>query len=166
MQLNNRIAEIVMSQKGKSGGEPSQGAADEGVTRISFSLRPELRKELDSVSKIMGFDDRSKALQLAIRDLISDFELDNDPEKTTIGTILMLYEHDVGNIDSKITDIGHAHRLIIISSIHQHLDEENCLNIIMVRGKIRKILELEQDIRKLNGVKQLKRAFIAWGSKN
>ena len=135
-----------------------------GVSRISFSLRPELRRELDRVSKVMGFDDRSKALQIAIRSFISDFELEDDPDKTTIGTLLMLYEHDVRNIDNKITDIGHAHRLVIISSIHQHLDEENCLNIILVRGKISKILELEKEIRKLNGVKQLKHSYIAWGS--
>jgi CopG family nickel-responsive transcriptional regulator len=135
----------------------------EGVSRISFSLQPRLQKELDRVSKLMGYDERSKALQIAIQNFINEFELKEDPDKSATGTILILYEHDTRNIDSKITDIGHIHRLVIVSSLHQHLDGENCLNIIVVRGKVRKILELEQDVRKLSGVKQLKYAYLVVG---
>jgi CopG family nickel-responsive transcriptional regulator len=135
----------------------------EGVARISFSLQPALQKEFDRVSELMGYEERSKALQIAVQNFINDFELKEDPDKSATGTILILYEHDTRNIDSKITDIGHAHRLVIVSSLHQHLDEENCLNIIVVRGKVKKILELEQDVRKLNGVKQFKYAYLVVG---
>jgi|SRR5579872_7313349 len=132
----------------------------ESVARISFSLQPALQKELDRVSRLMGYDERSKALQIAIQNFINEFELKEDPDKAATGTILILYEHDTRNIDSNITDIGHAHRLVIVSSLHQHLDEENCLNIIVVKGKIRKILDLEQDVRRLKGVKQLKYSYL------
>jgi CopG family nickel-responsive transcriptional regulator len=111
----------------------------------------------------MGYEERSKALQLAIQNFVGEFELKEDPENIATGTILMLYDHDTRSIDSKITDIGHAHRLVIVSSLHQHLDEENCLNIVVVRGKVKKILELEQEIRKLSGVKQLKYAYLVVG---
>jgi len=111
----------------------------------------------------MGYEERSKALQIAVQNFINEFELKEDPDKFATGTILILYEHDTRNIDSKITDIGHEHRLVIVSSLHQHLDEENCLNIIVVRGKVRKILELEQDVRKLKGVKQFKYAYLIVG---
>ena len=48
---------------------------DEKVSRISFSLQPKLREEFDEVSRLMGYDERSKALQIAIRNLIGDYEL-------------------------------------------------------------------------------------------
>lgn len=137
-------------------------ATKEGVTRISFSLKPKLQNEFDRAAKLMGYEERSKALQIAVQNFINEFELAEDPDKTATGTILILYEHDTRNIDSKITDIGHAHRLVIVSSLHQHLDEENCLNIIVVRGRVRKILELEQDVRKLKGIKQLKYAYMVF----
>ncbi len=108
----------------------------------------------------MGYEERSKALQIAVQNFINDFQLKEDPDKNATGTILILYEHDTRNIDSKINDIGHAHRLVIVSSLHEHLDEENCLNIIVVRGKVRKILELEQELRKLKGIKQLKYSYL------
>jgi len=136
----------------------------ERVSRISFSLKPELQKQFDSITKLMGYEERSKALQIAIQNLISEYELKVDPESTATGTILMLYEHDVHGVDSKITDIGHLHRVVIISSLHLHLDEENCLNVILVKGKVWKIMELEQSIRKLSGVKQLKYAYMVVGA--
>ncbi|HKW04033.1 MAG TPA: nickel-responsive transcriptional regulator NikR [Nitrososphaerales archaeon] len=130
------------------------------VSRVSFSLRPELQREFDRVSKNMGYDDRSKALQVAIQNFIGDFETKNDTNETATGAILILYDHGVRHIDSKITEIGHDHRLVIVSTLHQHLDEESCMNITVVRGKISKIMELEKDIRKLNGVRQLKYAYM------
>ena len=135
----------------------------EGVSRISFSLQPALQREFDRVSKLMGYDERSMALRIAIQNLINDYELKADPESLATGTILMIYDHEVRSVDNMITDIGHVHRVVIVSSLHLHFDEENCLNIIVVRGKVSKIMNLEQDIRKLNGVKQLKYAYLVVG---
>ena len=135
----------------------------EGVSRISFSLQPALQREFDRVSKLMGYDERSMVLRIAIQNLINDYELKADPESLATGTILMIYDHEVRSVDNMITDIGHVHRVVIVSSLHLHLDEENCLNIIVVRGKVSKIMNLEQDIRKLNGVKQLKYAYLVVG---
>lgn len=132
----------------------------EKVSRISFSLKPELQREFDRVCALMGFEERSKALQIAIQNMVSDYALKADPESTATGTILMLYKHDTHGVDSGITDIGHTHRLVIVSSLHLHLDEENCLNIILVRGKVRRIMDLEHDIRKLSGIKQLKYSYL------
>jgi CopG family transcriptional regulator, nickel-responsive regulator len=132
----------------------------EGVARISFSLQPKLQKDFDRVTGLMGYEERSKPLQIAVQNFINDFQLKEDPDKNATGTILILYEHDTRNIERKITDVGHAHRLVIVSSLHEHLDEENCLNIIVVRGKVRKILELEQELRKLKGIKQLKYSYL------
>ena len=60
--------------------------------------------------------------------------------------------HAVRRIDSVLTDLGHEHRLVIVSSLHLHLDDENCLNIIVVRGKVKDITALEQSVRKVTGV--------------
>lgn len=135
----------------------------EKVSRISFSLQPKLQEEFDEVSRLMGYDERSKALQIAIRNLIGDYELKNDPESSVTGGILMLYDHDKRGIDHNITEIGHTHRLIIVSSTHLHLDEERCINITTVHGKYRKVLELEKDLRKLDGVEQLKSSYFVVG---
>lgn len=135
----------------------------EKVSRISFSLQPELQKEFDEVSHLMGYDERSKALQIAIRDLIRDYKLKTDPENLVSGGILLLYNHKVQEIDSKITEIGHDYKSVIISSMHVHLDYERCINIIAVRGKYRKTAELEQELRKLHGMEGVKSTYFVVG---
>ena len=141
--------------------QPSPGKVT--VSRISFSLKPQLQQEFDRVSKLMGYDERSKALQSAIQNLISDFELKSNPESRATGTILIIYDHEVRRIDSTLTELGHEHRLVIVSSLHLHLDAENCLNIIVVRGKVKDITALEQSVRKVAGVRQLRSAFLVIG---
>jgi CopG family transcriptional regulator, nickel-responsive regulator len=135
-------------------------AQKETVSRISFSLKPSLQKEFDRVSSLMGYNERSKAIQLAIQNLIGDYALKADPETTATGTILILYAHHARGVDSKLTDIGHTHRLVIASSLHIHQDEENCFDVIVVKGKVKQIMELEKDLRKLEGVRQLRYSYL------
>ena len=135
----------------------------EKVSRISFSLQPKLREEFDEVAKLMGYDERSKALQIAIRDLMGDYALKTDPESAVTGGILLLYDHEKLGIDHDITEIGHTYTSVIASSTHLHLDEARCINIIIVRGKYRKVMELERDLRKLDGVEQLKSTYFVVG---
>jgi len=111
----------------------------------------------------MGYDQRSKALQIAIRNFMEDYVLKTDPESSVTGGILLLYDHDNRAIDRNITEIGHIYKSVIVSSTHLHLDDERCINITTVLGKYRKILELEQDLRKLDGVEQLKSSYFAIG---
>lgn len=135
----------------------------EKVSRISFSLQPKLQEEFDKVSRLMGYDERSKALQIAIRNLIGDYQLNTDPESEVTGSILMLYDHGVQDIDNKITEIGHHRRSVIVFSTHLHISKESCLNTTIVRGAHRAIIELERDLRKLEGMKQLKCTYLPVG---
>ena len=132
----------------------------ETVSRISFSLKPELQKEFDRVSFLMGYNERSKAIQHAIQNLWSDYALKADPDTSATGTILILYAHHARGVDSRLTDIGHTHRQVIASSLHIHQDEENCFDVIVVKGKVKQIMELEKDLRRLEGVKQLKYSYL------
>lgn len=132
----------------------------EGVARASFSLPPELLKDLDRVTKEMGYEERSRALQIAIRNLVTESELAARGDALTIGTILVLYNHEKRGIDYQLTHMGHQFSKSIVSSLHVHLDEEQCLNIIVVKGEVKTILRLEQELRGIAGVTQLKFSHI------
>jgi CopG family nickel-responsive transcriptional regulator len=112
----------------------------------------------------MGYEERSKALQNAMRRTIGDHELNTNPETVVVGGILMLYDHSKRGIDHDITEIGHDHTSVIASSTHVHLDRERCLDITTVRGKYRDILGLEGALRKLDGVEQLKSTYFVMGT--
>ena len=136
----------------------------ERVSRVSFSLGPRLKEEFDEISRRMGYEERSKALQIAIRNMVGEYELKTNPQSLVAGGILLLYDHSKREIDHDITEIGHDHSSVIASSTHVHLDEKRCLNITTVRGKLKDVLELERSLRRLNGIEQLKSSYFVVGS--
>ena len=137
----------------------------EKVSRISFSLQPKLQEEFDKVSRLMGYDERSRALQIAIRNMVGDYELKTDEESLIAGGILLLYDHSKPEVDHDITEVGHGYTSVIASSTHMHLDAERCLSITTVRGRCKDILGLERDLRKLDGVEQIKSTYFVVGDR-
>lgn len=111
----------------------------------------------------MGYEERSKALQIAIRNMVGEYELKTDPQSLVAGGILLLYDHSKREIDHDITEIGHDYTSVIASSTHVHLDERRCLNITTVRGKLKDVMELEQGLRRLDGIEQVKSSYFVVG---
>jgi len=125
------------------------------VHRISVSIPPDLLEKFDLTMRRMGFRDRSKAIQAAMRSFITEFEF-GQAEGEGAGAIIILFDHTVRGLEDALTDIQHDHRDIISSTMHVHLDERNCLEIIAVKGKAELIKNLSQKISGVRGVKQIK----------
>lgn len=129
---------------------------EETVRRISMSLPPTLLSLFDKVASSMGYTERSRAIQAAMRNFISEFQWSEAPESSGSAVILLIYNHDVGGLDEKITDIQHRYRSLISSTLHIHLDETRCLAVIVTRGSSVEIRKLGQEFAPLRGVLQLK----------
>jgi CopG family nickel-responsive transcriptional regulator len=131
------------------------------VERISFSTPPALLKQFDDSLKTLGYKDRSKALQIAMRNFITEYTWKKETEKPGVGVILFMYDHESHGLQEALTDIQHEFRGIVNSTTHIHLDESRCLEMISVRGKMERIQALARDIMKRRGVMQLKLTSIA-----
>ncbi len=132
---------------------------EKGVSRISISMPPKLLKEFDENIKRMGYDDRSKAIQMAMRNLITEYAWMH--EGTGVGVVAFIYDHEIRNLEETLTDIQHNHGNVIGSSMHIHLDERNCLQIIAVKGDTKAIQNLAKELMTKRGVKQLKLAIVS-----
>jgi CopG family nickel-responsive transcriptional regulator len=133
--------------------------SDSGVARISMSLPPSLLDELNAVIQEIGLD-RSKALQQAIRDFITNHQLEFNPDANGVGTITLLYEHDVPGLESELTEIQHRHTDLITSATHVHLDGHYCFQVIVVKGKTAMIHKLAVTLQSLRGVCQIKHTIL------
>jgi len=125
------------------------------VHRISVSIPPDLLEKFDLTMRRMGIRDRSKAIQTAMRSFITEFEF-GQAEGEGAGAIIILFDHTVRGLEDALTDIQHDHRDVISSTMHVHLDERNCLEILAVKGKAELIKNLSQKISGVRGVKQIK----------
>ena len=126
-----------------------------GVARISISLPPNLLEELDNVIQRIGFD-RSKAIQQAIRDFITSYRIESDQTASAVGTITLLFDHDIPGLEAELTDVQHQHSALISSTTHIHLEGHHCLLVIVVKGQTNRIHQLTTTLQSLRGVQQIK----------
>jgi CopG family nickel-responsive transcriptional regulator len=129
--------------------------SDQGVARITISLPPRLLDEFDEVIVPMKLD-RSKAMQQAIRDFLTDYRWKHDTAAMAVGTITLIYDHGVRGLEAKLTDIQHHKPDLITASMHTHLDASHCLLVVVVKGAAGAIQELAKLLKGLRGVTQIK----------
>lgn len=128
--------------------------AKPGVARISISLPPSLLENFDQVTSNIGYD-RSKAIQQAMRDFITEYKWKYEPLTHLAGTITLIYSHQIQGLETELTTIQHHYTEAISSTTHIHLDHY-CLLVVVVNGPADKIKELASNLRSLRGIHQLK----------
>jgi len=123
----------------------------EKMVRFGVSIPPELLKEFDELINKKGYSNRSEA----IRDIIRDHMIEREWEKggEIVGTITILYDHEVRGVMEKLTDLQHESFEDVPSTIHVHLDENNCLEVIIVKGDAKRVKKLADRLIATKGVK-------------
>lgn len=128
------------------------------VKRFSVSVPPDLLEDFDTITKKLG-QDRSKAIQQSMRLFLSEHAWKEGMSECA-GALVLVYDHDVHEAEENLTDLQHKFRDIINSSLHVHIDEKNCLEILALRGKVEKVRELINKISACRGVKQIRHTVL------
>ncbi len=124
----------------------------EKITRFGVSIEPDLLKKFDKIIKMEGYTNRSEAIRDLVRkNLIR--EENKNPNSESIGTLTMIYDHHTGNLTDKLLDLQHDHTKEILSTTHIHIDHNNCLEVLVLKGKAGKIQKLADNIKSLKGIK-------------
>ncbi len=121
------------------------------VFRFGVSLPKDLIDKFDKLIKEKNYTSRSKALGDLIRQELIKKEWQEGKE--IAGAITLIYNHHKRELLSKITDIQHNFQKVIIFTQHIHLDHDNCLEIIAIRGNPKEAQKLVDRLRSVKGVK-------------
>lgn len=121
------------------------------LVRFGVSLEEGLLKRFDDLIHRRKYTNRSEALRDMIRQELLKQEWEEGGE--VAGAITFIYDHHTRELLSKITDIQHDSQEVIISTSHIHLDHDHCLEIIAVRGLVKKVLKLSDSLRAIKGVR-------------
>jgi len=131
------------------------------ITRVGVTFPPDLLKDFDDIIRKMGYENRSKAVQDAVRMFVSEKKWLQEERGTQAGVLMMLYDHEVRGLDDALTDIQHHHANIICSTMHIHLSERDCLEAIAVKGDATEVRRLSGELAAKKGVKILKAMLIS-----
>ena len=121
------------------------------IVRFGVSLEKELLEKFDRLSKEKKYPNRSEAIRDLIRENLVKKEWTEGKE--VAGAITLVFDHHKRELVNTLTDIQHDFHQLIISSQHIHLDHDNCLEIIVVRGKPIEVRGLADKLKSTKGVK-------------
>jgi CopG family nickel-responsive transcriptional regulator len=121
-----------------------------------------LLEQFDKILEEKGYTNRSEG----IRDLIRNFIVTSQWEKEegeAIGSLTLLYDHDVRGVSDKLMELQHTYHTNILSSMHVHLDKHNCLEVLVIRGKAKEIKKISDTLLASRGVKHGKLVMTSTG---
>ncbi len=124
----------------------------EQMQRIGVSLESKLLSQFDKLIAAQGYSNRSEALRDLIRNRLTTEQL-ADPKTEAVAEVFVVYDHHRRQLAQKLIQLQHNQLLKSISSMHVHLDHHNCLEVILLRGKVSEITKLGDNIVSLKGVK-------------
>jgi len=130
------------------------------VERIGVSLDKKLLSMFDKLIAKRGYQSRSEAIRDLIRQQLSSEQLSN-PKAKAVAAVCLVYDHHATKLMEKLIGLQHSHVLQTISAMHIHLDEHNCLEVIVLRGHVGEIEKTAENIVSLKGVKLGRINFVA-----
>ncbi len=131
------------------------------IVRVSVTFPQDLLADFDEVIRKMGYENRSKAVQDAVRLFISEHKWQQEERGVRAGVLMLLYDHEVRGVEDALTDVQHHHANIVSSTMHIHLTERDCLEAIAVRGDASEIRRLSNELLSKRGVKILRSMVVS-----
>jgi len=122
------------------------------LSRIGVAIDADLLERFDQLIARRGYTNRSEAFRDLIRDALVE-EAWETPESRVVGTVTIVYDHHVRLLSEKLTDLQHEFYHHILSTLHVHLDHDNCLEVLVVRGRAAEVRKIADALISTKGVK-------------
>jgi CopG family nickel-responsive transcriptional regulator len=122
------------------------------TVRFGISLDEKLLDSFDQLIEQKSYMNRSEAIRDLIRASLVEERLGSEDQQA-VGTVTLVYNHHVRDLSDKLTEHQHSHHDQIISALHVHLDAHNCLEVLIIRGAVRDIKQIANELIGVKGVK-------------
>lgn len=132
------------------------------TVRFGISLDEKLLDSFDQLIEQKSYMNRSEAIRDLIRASLVEERLGSEDQEA-VGTVTLVYNHHVRDLSDKLTEHQHSHHDQIVSALHVHLDAHNCLEVLIVRGKVRVIKQIANELIGVKGVKHGKLVLTTTG---
>ncbi|MFP4558448.1 MAG: nickel-responsive transcriptional regulator NikR [Archaeoglobaceae archaeon] len=126
------------------------------ITRLGVSLPKNLLEQFDKTITSRGYASRSDAIRDAIRNYLLEYEWLEKEGGEIVGVINVMYSHHHKGTSDAIVSLQHDYGNVIVSTMHIHLNEDNCLEMVIVKGEMEGIKELVDRITTTKGIDNVK----------
>lgn len=122
------------------------------LMRFSVAMPEDLLVEFDKMVAQRGL---AKNRSEVVRDLVREALIETacaTPAAQVMGTLTIVFNHHATDLQEKLDHIQHEHFGNVVSTMHVHVDEHNCLEVIVLRGFVEDVQVIADRILGTKGV--------------
>ena len=123
------------------------------MERLTISLDNQLSEQFDDFIHARGYTNRSEAMRVLIREKLEAERLKEWDDGYCVATLSYIYNHHESDLASRVTSVQHDHHDLTLSSMHVHMDHDNCLEVVILRGTIQGVKKFANLVMATRGVR-------------
>lgn len=123
------------------------------MERVTISLDEGLLEEFDLYIRRKGYENRSEAMRDLLRERLERDRLDEGRATHAVACLSYVYNHHHRDLARRLTEAQHARHDLVLSTLHIHLDHENCLEVSVLKGAVAGVRQCAEAIMAETGVR-------------
>lgn len=104
------------------------------MDRFTISLNEDLARQFDELIHKKGYQNRSEAVRDKLRNELESARLEREESPYCVASLSYVYNHHARDLTERLTNLQHEHHQLVLSAMHVHLDHDNCLETVILRG--------------------------------
>ena len=123
------------------------------MDRFTISLDENLAAAFDALIAERGYANRSEAVRDILRNHLQQSAEKRDAKGSCVANLSYVYNHHERELAERLTRIQHAHHDLTVSTMHAHLDHDQCIETVMLKGPIKRVREFAEEMIAERGVR-------------
>jgi len=104
------------------------------MERITISLDEDLARDFDRLIERRGYSNRSEAVRDLLRQHLEQARQAGNDARHCVANLSYVYNHHERDLAERLTELQHGHHDLTVATLHAHLDHDNCLESVILKG--------------------------------
>lgn len=123
------------------------------MERFTISLDDDLAQQFDQLITRRGYSNRSEAVRDLLRGHLEQEHQARDDTGYCVASLSYVYNHHERELAERLTEIQHRSHDLTVSTLHAHLDHENCLETVLLKGPAKAVRAFAEAMMAERGVR-------------
>jgi CopG family transcriptional regulator, nickel-responsive regulator len=123
------------------------------MRRLTISVDAALADTFDQLVAEKGYENRSEAFRDLLREELDKRRLQVGDAKFCVGVLSYVYNHHERDLPRRLTTMQHGHHDVTVATLHAHLDHDNCIESVILRGTTASVVAFAQSVIAEKGIR-------------
>jgi len=124
--------------------------SEKDMDRITVTIPKSFLAEFERYCKSHGAK-RSEVVRDALREFMKN-EATKSPESFEDGFLIIAFNHHQRGLLDELTELEHNAGIDLHSTMHVHVSEENCAEVISLHGQVKDVVAFVEKVKALKGI--------------